>query len=255
MEYQRRQNRSTSLSTSPARYSSSSKSLRVKKTSCPSGPTATSNQNKSVRTRPKSLAFDTEMIDSGDDDEWLDKYINPSSGPSSEEQSEIRVRKYRSVISLSSDNASSVQSIPHYPMSKSVHQSPVKPARSPRMIDVSPHYLSTNSLQVKSKEQSGSRVKKLLFQRLSRASNNKNDESTGNKIATKRSKSSSSPSNNADIRYLRKKSSDVEEAYLLSAPYNDEDEECDLDIDDSVSPKNVVSESQTYTCSSSEESG
>ena len=255
MEYQRRQNRSTSLSTSPARYSSSSKSLRVKKTSCPSGPTATNNQNKSVRTRPKSLAFDTEMIDSHDE-EWFDQYINPSSGPTSEEQSDIRVRKYRSVISLSSDNASSVQSIPYHPMSKSVHQSPVKPARSPcRMIDVSPHYLSTNSLQVKSKEQSGSRVKKLLFQRLSRASNNKNDDSIGNKIATKRSKSSSSPSSNADIRYLRKKSSDVEEAYLLSAPYNDEDEECDLDIDDSINTKNVLSESQTYTCSSSEESG
>ena len=162
MEYQRRQNRSTSLSTSPARYSSSSKSLRVKKTSCPSGPTATNNQNKSVRTRPKSLAFDTEMIDSHDE-EWFDQYINPSSGPTSEEQSDIRVRKYRSVISLSSDNASSVQSIPYHPMSKSVHQSAVKPARSPRMIDVSP--TSTNSLQVKSKEQSGSRVKKLLFQR------------------------------------------------------------------------------------------
>ena len=118
-----------------------------------------------------------------------------------------------------------------------------------------PGCLSTNSLQVKSKEQSGSRVKKLLFQRLSRASNNKNDDSIGNKLATKRSKSSSSPSSNADIRYLRKKSSDVEEAYLLSAPYNDEDEECDLDIDDSINTKNVVSESQTYTCSSSEESG
>ena len=253
MEYQRRQNRSTSLSTSPARYSSSSKSLRVKKTSCPSGPTATNNQNKSVRTRPKSLAFDTEMIDSHDD-QWLDQYINPSSRPSSEEQSEIRVRKYRSVISLSSDNASSVQSISQYPMSKSVHQSPVKPARSPKIIDVSPHYLSTNSLQVKSKEQSGSRVKKLLFQRLSRASNNKND-AAGNKDATKRSKSSSSPSTKADIRYLRKKSSDVEEAYLLSAPYNDEGEECDLDIDDSVNTKNVLSEYQTYTYSSSEDSG
>ena len=252
MEYQRRQNRSTSLSTSPARYSSSSKSLRVKKTSCPSGPTA-SNQTKSVRSRPKSLAFDTQMIDSHDD-EWLDQYINPSSGPSSEEQSEIRVRKYLSVISLTSDNASSVQSIPHHPMSKSVHQSPVKPARSPKIIDVSPHYLSTNSLQVKSKEQGGSRVKKLLFQRLSRASNNKNEGYIGSKDATKRSKSSSSPSTNADIRYLRKKSSDVEEAYLLSAPYNDEDEECDLDIDDSVNTKNVVSEYQTYTYSSSEDS-
>ena len=77
MEYQRRQNRSTSLSTSPARYSSSSKSLRVKKTSCPSGPTATNNQNKSVRTRPKSLAFDTEMIDSHDE-EWFDQYLKTS---------------------------------------------------------------------------------------------------------------------------------------------------------------------------------
>ena len=137
-------------------------------------------------------------------------------------------------------------------MSKSVHPSPVKPRMIPQ-DDRCFSNLSTNSLQVKSKEQSGSRVKKLLFQRLSRASNNKNDDSIGNKLATKRSKSSSSPSSNADIRYLRKKSSDVEEAYLLSAPYNDEYEECDLDIDDSINTKNVVS--QTYTCSSSEESG
>ena len=207
--------RRSSLSTSPFRTSPYSDSqVPIKKTSCPSGPMI--SQDKHVRSRPKSLAFDQEMIDSHNDT-WLNEYTD-SSIASNVSQSEVRIRKYKSVISLSSDNTSTVQTVPQHTMSKSVHQSPVKPARTPKIIDVSPQYFST-SKQMKSKEQGGSRVKELLFRRLSRSSDTKNIENEQKDpvtYGTRRSKSSSSPSTKSNMRFLIKKSNnDEDEEYLL----------------------------------------
>merc|ERR1719510_2252004 len=111
------------------------------------------------------------MIDMHDDEcyeDMLNEYTE-SSIASDMNQSDFRIRKYKSVISLSSDNTSSVQTVPQQVMSKSSHQSPVKPARTPKIMDVSPQYLSSSSIQSNSKDQGASRVKQLLFRRMSRS--------------------------------------------------------------------------------------
>jgi len=219
MKYHQR--RPTSLSTSPIHTTPhTDRYLRVKKTSCPTG--LATRREKPARSRPKSLAFDQDMINV-DSDEWLTEYTE-SSDVANMQQPDFRIRKYRSVISLSSDDTSSVKTIPEHTMSKSVHQSPVKPAKTPKMIDVSPQYFSSSSsTQIKSKEQGASRVKQLLFRRISRSSENKNAEVFQKDPVSKRSKSSSSPSTISNMRFLRKKTSDDEENYLLPSPLNDND--------------------------------
>lgn len=192
---------------------SSDSRLRVKKTSCPVGAFATQDSNKPKRLRPKSLAFDPGMIELHDDN-WIQPDID-SSMASETSHSELRIRKYRSVISLSSDNTSSVH---QQKMSKSVNQSPTKTMTAPKMIDVSPQYFSSSSKHAKSKEQGGSRVKELLFRRMSRSSNTKNEESLYKDSVpnvTRRSKSSSSPSIKSNLRFLNKKTDENDDEYLL----------------------------------------
>ena len=222
--------------------------VRIKKTSCPTGPIT--RREKPIRSRPKSLAFDQDMIDMHNG-EWLSEHAD-SSVVSKMKQPEYRIRKYKSVISLSSDNTSSVDNAPQQMMSRSVHQSPVKQARTPKMIDVSPQYLVNSNIQVKSKEQGGSRVKQLLFRRISRTSETKNEDYVQNRPVHKRSKSSSSPNTMSNIRFLRKKSEDNEESYLLNSPYDDDD-----NINVSHNPSNtntITSEYHPMSYSSGEES-
>ena len=120
------------------------------------------------------------------------------------------------------------------------------------MIDVSPQYLVNSNIQVKSKEQGGSRVKQLLFRRMSRSSETKNEDSVHNRPVYKRSKSSSSPNTMSNIRFLRKKSDDTEESYLLNSPYDDDDD--NIDVSHSPSNTNTInSEYHPMSYSSGEE--
>merc|ERR1719510_1342118 len=178
------------------------------------------------------------MIDMHDDEcyeDMLNEYTE-SSIASDMNQSDFRIRKYKSVISLSSDNTSSVQTVPQQVMSKSSHQSPVKPSRTPKIMDVSPQYFSGCSSQSNSKDQGGSRVKQLLFRRMSRSSGVKSTDIIQKESISKRSKSSSSPDTKSNIRFLRKKTSDNEEKnYLLN--FDDDD---DLDISPSSIHTNII---------------
>ena len=232
-----RQRRSASLSTSPNHTPQhTNKSVRSKKTSCPSG-TFVTHRGKPVRSRPKSLAFDHNVIDMHSED-WLNEYTE-SSTISNVNQPDFQIRKYRSVISLNSDNTSSVKAIPQLTKSKSVHQSPVKHARTPKMIDVSPQYFAAgSSSQIKSKEQGASRVKQLLFRRMSRSSESKNSEVLQNIPISKRSQSSSSPTTRSNMRFLRKKTNDDEEDYLLPSPHDDDNDDFDSTHDQIYSSHN-----------------
>ena len=137
-------------------------------------------------------------------------------------------------------------------MSKSVHQSPVKPARTPKIMDVSPQYLSSGSAQLYSKDQTGSRVKQLLFRRMSRSSGVKSTDMVQKETTSKRCKSSSSPTVRTNIRFLRKKTNDNEEEdYLLNAHLDDED----LDVTHkSIHTDIITSQRHDMSYSSAEDS-
>ena len=244
--------------------------IRTKKTSCPDGFLVTRrDKSAKARPRPKSLAFDQDRLESSFNDAWQINQSNSANDSSldisfreeevEEERNLHRIRKYRSVISLSSDNTSSVQTVVPKPkvMSKSVHQSPVKPARTnPKMIDVSPQYFSSSQAKSKDQQIGASRVKQLLFRRMSRSSDTKNTEVTKQESVSKRSKSSSSPTTRSNMRFLKKKVNDDEENYLLNSPLHPEDDD-QLDIrydrfDDSNTIPSEPSRPMVY--SSAEES-
>ena len=221
-------------STSPSRSSHYiDRTMRNKKTSCPEGYLIT-RREKSVnaRPRPKSLAFDQNLIDSNTNETWLINQSNidndiPSDPSLLDEQDSgnyHRIRKYRSVISLSSDNTSSVQTVSPQSrvMSRSAHQSPIKSDQAnPKMMDVSPQYFSSS--QTKSKDQvRASRVKQLLFRRMSRSSESKIVDVTKQDSVSKRSKSSSS-SSRSNMRFLKKKVNENDEDFLLNSPIHADD--------------------------------
>ena len=191
--------------------------IRVKKTSCPAARSLnTHRSSKTKHLRPQSLAFDEGMVNL-----HSDSWTQPDNDSSMEPEishSEVRIRKYRSVISLSSDDTSTVL---QQNMSKSVSQSPTKTSTAPKMIDVSPQYLLSSSKHAKAKEQAGSRVKELLFRRMSRTSGTEKAETVHKDSAaavTRRSKSSSSQPKKSNLRFLNKKTDDNDDEYLLNSP-------------------------------------
>ena len=235
-------------SASPSRTTPTiNKPIKTKKTSCPDGFLVTRRDNSvKARPRPKSLAFDQEITENSLNDAWQINQANSANDSSldislREEDVEVegnhhRIRKYRSVISLSSDNTSSVQTVLPQPkaMSKSVHQSPIKPGRTnPKMIDVSPQYFSSSQAKSRDQQIGASRVKQLLFRRMSRSSDSKSTEFTRQESVSKRSKSSSSPTTRSNMRFLRKKVNDDEENYLLNSPPHLEDDD-KLDVSNHI---------------------
>ena len=256
-------------STSPSRNPHFiDRTMRIKKTSCPEGYMIT-RREKSVksRPRPKSLAFDQNLIDSNTNESWLINQSNiesdiPSDPSLLDEQDSgnyHRIRKYRSVISLSSDNTSSVQTVSPQSrvMSKSAHQSPIKSDKTnPKIMDVSPQYFSSSQTKSKDQQVGASRVKQLLFRRMSRSSESKSVDDTKQDLVSKRSKSSSS-STRSNMRFLKKKINDNEEDYLLNSPIHADDiDKFDVSDTRSTYSNTIPSEHNRPTIySSAEESG
>ena len=251
-------------STSPTRTTPKIvKPIRTKKTSCPDGYLIT-RREKSVksRPRPKSLAFDKELIENDTNESWLidqstvgsDFVSDVSNVEAQEAETYHRIRKYRSVISLSSDNTSSVQQVSPQPraMSKSVHQSPIKPSRTnPKMMDISPQYFSSSQSKSKDQQVGASRVKQLLFRRMSRS---QSTDDTKQESATKRSKSSSSSNPRTNMRFLKKKINDDEDDYLLQSPIHLEDgDNLDALKYRSIDSNTILSETNRPTLYSSAE--
>ena len=253
-------------STSPSRNPHFiDRTMRIKKTSCPEGYMIT-RREKSVksRPRPKSLAFDQNLIDSNTNESWL---INQSkiesdipSDPSLLEEQDSgnyhRIRKYRSVISLSSDNTSSVQTVSPQSrvMSRSAHQSPIKSEKTnPKIMDVSPQYFSSSQTKCKDQQIGASRVKQLLFRRMSRSSESKSVDTTKQDSVSKRSKSSSS-STRSNMRFLKKKINDNEEDYFLNSPIHaDDSDKFDVSDTRSTYSNTIPSEQNRPTIYSSAE--
>ena len=241
-------------------------SMRTKKTSCPEGYLVT-RREKSIksRPRPKSLAFDQEMMESNVENTWLIDQSNAENNESldtsilehQDSESYRRIRKYRSVISLTSDNTSSVQTMSPQPraMSKSAHQSPIKSDRTnPKMIDVSPQYFSSSQSKSKDQQIGASRVKQLLFRRMSRSSDSKNVDVAKQESVSKRSKSSSSPSTTSNLRFLKKKTNENEEDFLLNSPSQEiESDQFDVSHDRSINSDTIPSEPNRPTLYSSAE--
>ena len=232
------------------------KPIRTKKTSCPDGYLITRREKSAkVRPRPKSLAFDQELIEGEIDEPWLIDHSSAaddivSNVEAQEAETYHRIRKYRSVISLSSDNTSSVQQVSPQPraMSKSVHQSPTKPNRTnPKMMDVSPQYFSSSQSKSKDQQVGASRVKQLLFRRMSRS---QSTDDTKQESATKRSKSSSSTNPRSNMRFLKKKINDNEDDYLLQSPIHPDDGD---NFDRSIDSNTIPSETNRPTLYSSAE--
>ena len=259
--------RAEMYSTSPSRSSHYiDRTMRNKKTSCPEGYLIT-RREKSVnaRPRPKSLAFDQNLIDSNTNETCLINQSNidndiPSDPSLLDEQDSgkyHRIRKYRSVISLSSDNTSSVQTVSPQSrvMSRSAHQSPIKSYQAnPKMIDVSPQYFSSSQTKSNDQQVRASRVKQLLFRRMSRSSESKSVDVTNQDSVSKRSKSSSS-STRSNMRFLKKKVNENDEDFLLNSPIHaDDSDKFDVSNATSMYSNTIPSEPSrpTLYCSADE---